>query len=216
MAGALITLEGIDGCGKTTQARLLVQWLRGHGYHVLPTREPGGTEPGDKLRELLLSPQYAITPEAELFLYLADRALHAAQVIRPALAEGRIVVCERHADSTLAYQGAGRGLDLDLLARLNRAATGGLRPHLTLLFDLDPKLGLARRERDSRETDRLDREPLEFHLRVRAHFLELARREPGRFVVLDAALPPERLEERVGAAIERRLGAGPSLPSRPD
>jgi dTMP kinase len=216
MLGLFVTFEGGEGSGKSTQLERLAARLRARGIEPVVTREPGGTPLAEGIRALLLDPARRPGAVSEAFLMEAARADLVAHVIRPALEAGRVVLCDRYDDSTLAYQGAGRGLDLDLLARLNRAATGGLEPHLTLLFDRDPKLGLARRERDSRETDRLDREPLEFHLRVRAHFLELARREPGRFVVLDAALAPERLEERVGAAIERRLGAGPSLPSRPD
>jgi len=201
MPGIFITFEGIDGCGKTTQARLLVQWLRGHGCHVLPTREPGGTEPGDRLRELLLSPQQSITPEAELFLYLADRALHVAQVIRPALAEGRVVVCERHADSTLAYQGAGRGLDMDLLRRLNDIATGGLLPDLTLVLDVSPdKVWL-----DEARLDRLESEGRDFSARVAAGFHALARQEPDRVKLVDGAGDIATVQTRVVALVTHLL-----------
>ncbi len=201
MAGIFITLEGIDGCGKTTQARLLVQWLRGHGYHVLPTREPGGTEPGDRIRELLLSPQQSITPEAELFLYLADRSLHVTQVIRPALAEGRVVVCERHADSTLAYQGAGRGLDMDLLRRLNAIATGGLLPDLTLVLDVSPdKVWL-----DEARLDRLESEGRDFSARVAAGFHALARQEPDRVKLVDGAGDIATVQTRVVALVTHLL-----------
>ena len=181
MPGVFITFEGIDGCGKTTQARLLGEWLRGRGHQVRLTREPGGTEPGEKLRELLLSPERVITPEAELFLYLADRSLHVAQVVRPALAEGCVVVCERHADSTLAYQGAGRGLDMDLLRRLNTIATGGLTPDLTLVLDLPPD----RAHLDETRLDRLESEGREFRARVAKGFQTLARQHPDRVKLVD-------------------------------
>jgi len=181
MPGIFITFEGIDGSGKTTQARLLTDWLRNHGYHVRLTREPGGTEAGEKLRELLLSPDYAITPEAEAFLYLADRALHIADVVRPALAEDRVVVCERHADSTLAYQGAGRGLDVELLRRLNTIATGGLSPDVTIVLEVPvDKVRL-----DEARLDRLESEGRHFSERVAEGFRDLARREPNRVRIVD-------------------------------
>ena len=138
MRGIFITIEGIDGCGKTTHAELLARWLSERGEPVLRTREPGGTALGLELRNLLLKPGRAIEPAAELLMYLADRAQHVAEVLRPALAAGQVVVCERYADSTFAYQGYGRGLDLATLRRLNDVSTGGLLPDLTLLLDLDP------------------------------------------------------------------------------
>ena len=169
------------------------------------TREPGGTPLAEGIRALLLDPKRHPGPVAEALLMEAARADLVAAVIRPALEADRVVLCDRFDDSTLAYQGAGRGLDPVLLARLNQAATHGLKPDLTLLLDLDPEEGLGRRHRSSADTNRLDREPLEFHRRVRARFLELAAREPERFVVLDASRSPDQLEEQAWAALEARL-----------
>ncbi len=201
MSGVFITLEGIDGCGKTTQARLLAEWLRGRGRRVCLTREPGGTETGGRLRELVLSPGREMTPEAELFLYLADRSLHVSQVVRPALAEGQVVVCERHADSTLAYQGAGRGLDMDLLRRLNALATGGLTPHLTLVLDLPPE----RAHLDEERLDRLESEGTQFYLRVAEGFRALAREEPGRIKLVDGTGEIAAVHGRVTALVSDLL-----------
>jgi len=205
MSGCFVTFEGGEGSGKTTQLERLAQRLRARGLEPLVTREPGGTPLGEGIRTLLLDPQRRPAPMTEALLMEAARAELVAGVIRPALAAGRVVLCDRYDDSTLAYQGGGRGLDADLLRALSRAATGGLRPDLTLLFDLDPAAGLARRARAAGSVNRLDREPEAFHSRVRARYLELAAAEPARFVVLDGALPPDRLEERVWAALEPRL-----------
>ena len=207
MSGLFVTFEGGEGAGKTTQIARLAVRLRGRGLDPVLTREPGGTPVAEGVRALLLDTQHPPGALAEAFLMEAARAELVAGVIRPALASGRVVLCDRYDDSTLAYQGAGRGLDADMLRALNRAATGGLVPALTLLFDLDPSAGLARRAGASGPTNRLDREPPEFHGRVRARFLELARGEPNRFVVLDASLAPEVLEARVWEAVEPRLAA---------
>ena len=169
------------------------------------TREPGGTPLAEGIRELLLDPGRRPTPLSEALLMEAARADLVANVIRPALGLGRVVLCDRYDDSTLAYQGGGRGLDPELLRTLNRAATFGLRPDLTLLFDLDPATGLERRARAAAPVNRLDREPEAFHARVRARYLELAAADPRRFVVLDGALEPERLEALVWSALEPRL-----------
>jgi len=179
--GIFITLEGLDGSGKSTQARLLLDWVRRQGRPVRLTREPGGTEVGAQLRALVLSPDNRITPEAELFLYLADRSLHVAQVIRPALEAGEIVICERHTDSTLAYQGYGRGLDLELLGRLNRLATGGLLPDLTIVLDITP----SQARLDATRLDRLESEGKEFGERVAEGFRALARADPRRIALVD-------------------------------
>jgi len=201
MPGLFITLEGIDGCGKTTQAGLLVEWLRRRGYHVRLTREPGGTEAGEPLREILLSPERVITPEAELFLYLADRSLHVAQTVKPALAEGRVVVCERHADSTLAYQGAGRGLDMELLRRLNAVAAGGLSPDLTLVLDVPPdKVRL-----DEARLDRLELEGRGFSARVAEGFRTIARQEPDRVKLVDGTGDMATVHDRVVAVVSELL-----------
>ena len=205
MPGLFVTFEGGEGTGKSTQIARLAARLRERGIDPVITREPGGTPLAEGIRTLLLDPDRAPGALAEALLMQAARADLVAQVIRPALAAGRAVLCDRYTDSTLAYQGAGRGLDAALLRDWNRAATGGLVPDLTLLFDLDPAAGLERRVGAEGRPNRLDLEPAEFHARVRAGYLELARAEPGRFVTLDAALDPEALEARVREAIEPRL-----------
>ena len=186
-----VTFEGPEGAGKSTAIRTLAAALEQAGHAVLVTREPGAGEFGRKIRALLLD-QDEVVPEAELLLFLADRANHVENIIRPALAVGTIVLCDRHADSSVVYQGYARGVDIEFLKSGNAFATKGLKPHLTLLFDLDPEVGL-RRIGDGRDNNRLDREPLEFHQKVRAGFLDLASQEPERWVVLDATKAPEAL-----------------------
>jgi dTMP kinase len=205
MPGLFVTFEGGEGSGKSTQIERLAARVRAHGRDPLVTREPGGTPLAEGVRDLLLDPERTPGPMAEAFLMEAARADLVLRVIRPALAAGRVVLCDRYDDSTVAYQGAGRGLDPDLIARLNHAATGGLRPDLTLLFDLDPEVGLARRSSAPGATNRLDREPLDFYQRVRDAYLALARNEPARFVVLDATLGADRLEGEIWAAVCTRL-----------
>jgi dTMP kinase len=205
MPGLFVTFEGGEGSGKSTQLQRLVTRLRSHGLDPLLTREPGGTPLAEGIRGLLLDPGRRPGALAEAFLMEASRAELVADVIRPALAAGRVVMCDRYGDSTLAYQGGGRGIDDALLRAMNRAATGGLVPDLTLLFDLEPERGLTRRAEAAGVPNRLDREPLEFHRRVRERYLELARAEPERWVVLDASLAPDDLEVRVWEGIERRL-----------
>jgi dTMP kinase len=190
----LITFEGIDGCGKSTQMRLLEQYLTERGVAVVSTREPGGTELGRKVRSALLDGgKGSVEPLAELLLYAADRAQHVRRVIMPALAEGKVVLSDRFYDATTVYQGYARGFDLKLVNQLNELATGGLKPDLTLLFDLDAETGLKRTRRRGDEVglasrpDRLDQEPVEFHERVRKAYLEIAAREPQRFRVIPGA-----------------------------
>jgi dTMP kinase len=173
------------------------------------TREPGGTPLAEGLRALLLDPSHAPGATVEALLMVAARADLVATRLRPALEAGRIVLCDRYGDSTLAYQGGGRGLDPVRLAEWNRAATGGLTPDLTLLFDLPPDVGLARRAAASGTPNRLDLESEAFHTRVRDAYLELARAEPGRFVVLDATLDPDPLAHQVWTAVSERLHAAP-------
>jgi len=205
MSGLLVTFEGGEGSGKSTQLERLAARLRAQGLEPVMTREPGGTPFAERVRGLLLDSPDPPGPLAEALLMVAARADLVRRVLEPALRSGRVVLCDRYADSTLAYQGAGRGLDPTLLSAMNRAATGGLTPDLTLLFDLDPAIGMARRERATGPTNRLDREPLEFHQRVRGFYLELAAREVDRFVVLDAAEPPDRVAARAWSALEERL-----------
>jgi len=201
--GCFIVFEGIDGSGKTTQAGLLAAALGGRGVRVVLTREPGGTALGDGLRKLLLYSPGDIDPGAEALLYAAARAQLVAQSIRPALAGGAVVISDRYADSTLAYQGAGRGLSGDFLERINSFACRGLRPDLVLLLDLDPALALSRL---GRPADRLEGEGEGFLRRVRQGYLELAGRDPGRYLVLDATLPSDLLFSRVLTIVERKLG----------
>jgi len=199
----LITFEGIDGCGKSTQMRLLEQYLTELGLAVVSTREPGGTELGKKIRSALLDGvEGSVEPLAELLLYAADRAQHVRQVIMPALAEGKVVLSDRFYDATTVYQGYARGFDLALVNQLNELAAGGLKPDLTLLFDLDVETGLKRTWERGDKTggaaarpDRLDQEPMEFHERVRKAYLEIAAREPQRFRVIPATGPVEEIFE---------------------
>ncbi len=205
MPGLFVTFEGGDGSGKSTQLARVAARLRRRALDPLVTREPGGTPLAEGIRALLLDPSRRPAPMAEALLMEAARADLVANAIRPALEAGRVVLCDRYDDSTLAYQGAGRGLDARLLRSLNLAATGGLTPDMTFLFDVDPRVGLARRAGAAGDLNRLDREPEEFHARVRARFLELAVAEPNRFAVLDGALAPDRLERLVWDSLEPRL-----------
>ncbi len=201
-----ITLEGPEGSGKTTQAHLLAGYLLREGYEVVLAREPGGTPIGDQIRAVLHDPaNREMDPWAEVFLYAASRAQLVAQVIRPALAAGRLVVCDRFYDSTLAYQGYGRGLSLETLRQITRIATRGLVPDLTLYLDIRPDQGLQRRLLGGEEWNRLDQEALEFHHRVRAGYLELASLEPQRWVILDASRPIEEVHQAIQAAVKARL-----------
>jgi dTMP kinase len=195
-----ITLEGGDGAGKTTQQALLSERLRQEGYACLCTCEPGDTALGRRLRDLLLYGD-PLAQATELLLYAADRAEHVSKVIVPALAAGQVVVCDRFTDSTLAYQGYGRGLDLEKIRQLNHLATSGLQPHLTLWLDLPPEVGLARR----RIPDRLEQERLEFHRRVYQGFQVLAASEPQRIVRVDAQGSLAEVAARIWAVVECRL-----------
>jgi len=193
--GLLLALEGGEGAGKSTQARLLAIWLRDQGYDVVATHEPGATKVGMRLRALLLDTAHTgLSPRAETLMYAADRAEHVASVMLPALERGAIVVTDRYVDSSLAYQGAGRRLKVSEVANLNKWATGGLVPDLTILLDLSPSAGLGRR---ARSADRLEAEPAEFHQRVRAGFLALADAEPDRYLVLDATRPPADISREI-------------------
>jgi dTMP kinase len=193
--GLLIALEGGEGVGKTTQARLLAIWLRDQGFDVIATREPGATKVGMRLRAMLLDTTHTgLSSRAETLMYAADRAEHVESVIVPALDRGAVVVTDRYVDSSLAYQGAGRSQHLGEVARLNHWATGGLVPDLTILLDLPPTAGLGRR---ARSADRLEAEPTEFHERVRAGFLALAQAGPERYLVLDASRPADELSHEI-------------------
>jgi dTMP kinase len=205
-SGFFITFEGPDGSGKSTQIQGLAEYLQGLGQTVLLTREPGGTEIGEKIRDLLHDLRHReMQPRAEILLYSAARAQLVGQRIRPALESGGTVLCDRYADSTLAYQGYGHGLDLEIMRLITSFATQGLRPDLTLLFDLEPALGLKRRQADGVEWNRLDDYDLAFHQRVRQGYHELAQADPGRWVTLDATLGRQKLQEEVRRVVAERL-----------
>jgi dTMP kinase len=208
--GMFITLEGIDGCGKTTQLRLLASWLRERGRNVVETVEPGGTEIGREIRKILLDPANAsIRPRTELLLYFASRAQNVEQVIRPALTEGAIVLCDRFTDSTLVYQGCGRGLDPAIVLDLHRIACGTLQPNITLLIDvdIDTSLARARRRNDhaSANESRIDEEARDFHERVRRGYMKLAAKEPNRFIVIDGMHSIGDVAARIHEAMENRV-----------
>jgi dTMP kinase len=188
MAGVFITFEGIDGCGKSTQLRLLASELRVRGLDVLTTREPGGTTLGQKLRAALLDVQGQVDPLAELLVFAADRAQHVRTVLRPSLAENKIVMSDRYADATVAYQGSGRGFKPELINEIVQLATEGLTPDLTLLFNLSVSESAVRTRRRvaAKNTDRLDSENVEFHERVRQAYLEIAQTDPQRVQIIDA------------------------------
>ncbi len=190
-----ITFEGVEGAGKSTQIRLLAERLRANGVEPLVTREPGDGPVGAVLRSLVLSPPdgVVVADRAELFIMLADRAQHAASAIRPALLAGQIVLCDRYVDSSTAYQGYGRGLDIARIEAWNDFATDGLLPDRTVLLDIDPAVGLARQQ----DRNRMEGEAIEFHRRIRDGFLAIAARHPARFLVLDAARPAADLHEQL-------------------
>jgi dTMP kinase len=204
--GRFITFEGIDGCGKTTQLRLLGHALRERGLEVVETVEPGGTEIGRAIRRILLDPASAeIHPRTELLLYFASRAQNVEQVIRPALALGRTVLCDRFTDSTLVYQGCGRGLDPRIVIELDLIACQGLKPDTTFLIDIDSETGLARAKRRNQRAgpseSRIDEESAAFHERVRRGYLELAAAEPARFIVVDGRAAIGDVASRIQEAL---------------
>lgn len=201
-----ITFEGPDGSGKSTQVQALAERLRGAGYNVLCTREPGGTAIGEQIRQVLHDlKNQAMQPRAEVLLFSAARAQLVGEVLRPHLQTGGVVLSDRFFDSTFAYQGYGHGLDLAALHQVTQVATGGLTPDLTVLFDLDPAEGLRRRQRGGDEWTRLDAQALAFHQRVRDGYLTLAQAEPTRWVVLNAAGSVSEMQAAVWAAVAARL-----------
>lgn len=199
MAGVFITFEGIDGCGKSTQLRLLASELRVRGLDVVTTREPGGTTLGQRLRGVLLDVKEHVDPLAELLVFAADRAHHVRTLLRPALAAGKVILSDRYADATVAYQGSGRGFKPELISEIVELATEGLRPDLTLLFDLSvPESAVRTRRRNkAKHSDRLDREHQEFHQRVREAYLEIARGQPERVRLIDARGTVQKTHDEV-------------------
>lgn len=208
MAGLFITLEGGDGVGKSTQASLLESWLQSLGRTVVRTREPGGTEVGAELRQIVLHHPGHIAPRAEALIYAADRAQHIATLVRPALERGEVVIQDRYFDSSVAYQGAGRVLGPDEIRDLSLWATEGLLPDLTVLLDLDESSARVRLDAENKPFDRLEAEAAEFHQRVRQGFLALAAAEPNRFVVVDASQPIAQIAEQIRERVEQLLVSG--------
>jgi dTMP kinase len=208
--GFFITLEGVEGSGKTTQTALVANELRLSGHRVTVTREPGGTRAGEAIRAIFLDPAVSLHAAAELLLVLADRAQHVREKLKPALAAGEIVLSDRYSDSTVAYQGHGRGLDLKLLEELYRLAGDGTRPDLTIVLDLAVETGLertrARVRGDVRGPDRFEGEQVEFHRRVREGFLTIARDEPNRVRTIDATAPVAEITSRIVEAITGLVG----------
>lgn len=194
----LIIFEGVEGCGKTTQIQLTYEWLVAGGLDVVVTREPGGTELGVHLRQLLLSPsQSPIADRTELLLYAADRAQHVEQELKPSLAAGKLILCDRFIYSTIAYQGYGRNLDIDLINQLNKIATAGLEADLVLWFDLDAKVGLKRKRSSGEVADRIEKEKLDFHYRVQEGYRKLANTFPERIVRIDASGDRETIHQQI-------------------
>lgn len=202
-AGVFVCFEGGEGGGKSTQSRLLRDRLEADGYRALLTFEPGDTPVGKEMRRIVLSPETGeLAHKTEFLLYLADKSEHIETLVQPALDRGEVVITDRYVDSTLAYQGAGRALDAGELEEVARWATGDLRPHLTVVLDLEPSAGLARFE----GRDRIEGESLEFHQRVRASFLELAARDPEHYLVIDARAPIEEIAAAIAQRVDPLLG----------
>lgn len=204
--GLFITFEGVEGSGKSTQIDLLAEFLSEKGYEVVSTREPGGTAIGDKIRKIVLNPDFTeMDFKAEALLYAANRAQHVAEVIAPALAQGKIIISDRYTDSSLAYQSFGRGLDQKKVENISEWATGGLEPDLTILLDIPADKGLKRTSRSL--ADRIEQENIDFHDRVSKGFLKLAKKFPKRFKVIDATKDVDQIHQEVVKLVEKLLRA---------
>ena len=214
--GLFITLEGVEGSGKSTQIRYLAEGLIRAGYRVLQTREPGGTSTAEAIRQILLtaSSHEPVTPQAEALLILAARCQHVTHVIKPALKRSTVVLCDRFSDSTFAYQGFGRDLDLQWLQAANAVATDGLAPDLTLVLDLPVSVGLARRQADRGQLNRLDRETARFHRKVRKGFLALAAKEPHRMKIVNANRPAHEVRDALAEIVVDWMARQHHLPRR--
>ena len=208
MKSKLITFEGVEGCGKTTQIQLCAQWLESQNIPVTVTREPGGTELGAHIRKLLLegTESKPIADIAELLLYAADRAQHVIQDIVPDLEKGKVVLCDRFTDSTVAYQGYGRNLDMKLIDQLNKIATCGTQPDLTLWLDLDVEVGMRRKFQNNDVADRIEREKIDFHYRVKNGYKDLASKYPQRIIRVNADLPADEVHHKITEAILNNFG----------
>jgi dTMP kinase len=192
--GLFITFEGVDGCGKTTQMNLLAKYLKNDGHDVIITREPGAKGLGEKIREILLHYDGEVSSRAESFLFLADRAQHIDKIVNPAVEEGKIVLCDRHTDSTIAYQGYGRGVDIAQLTMLNNLATGQRKPDITFVFDIDIETSMSR---VGKEKDRMESAGIEFFEKVRKGYLEIAKQEPSRVKVINSTRSIEEISKEV-------------------
>ena len=192
--GLFITFEGADGCGKTTQMNLLAEYLKNQGREVVLTREPGGKGLGEKIREILLNYDGEVSDRCESFLFLADRAQNIDTIVNPAVDAGKIVLCDRHTDSSVAYQGYGRGLDIERINMLNNLATNGEKPDITFVFDIDTETSM---KRVGKEKDRMESAGFEFHTKVRNGYLEIAKKEPERIKVIDASKSIEEIHQEV-------------------
>lgn len=200
--GLFITFEGADGCGKTTQIKLVKDYLEKSGYEVVLTREPGAKGLGEKIREILLNYDAIVSDRCESFLFLADRAQNIDTIVNPAVEKGKIVLCDRHIDSTVAYQGYGRGLNLERINKLNLLATDGRVPDLTIVFDIDVETSM---QRVGKEKDRMESAGIEFHNRVRNGYLEIAKNEPERVKVVDGRESIEKVFENVKDLVNKTL-----------
>jgi dTMP kinase len=206
MSGKLIVFEGVEGCGKTTQIQLCFQWLESLNIPVLLTREPGGTELGKDLRALLLekSPSKPVEEVTELLLYAADRAQHIQEELKPNLATGKFILCDRYTDSTIAYQGYGRGLDMSLISNLNQIATGGLTSDITIWLDVDVEVGLSRK-RGQAKLDRIEQETMDFHRRVQQGYTKLAASNSSRIVRIDGNNSQDIVQKNIQDILQQRL-----------
>lgn len=208
MKGFFVTIEGPDGSGKTTQIDLLTRYLVAEDFDYLVTREPGGTRISNRIRQILLEKEYTeMTAETETLLYAASRAQHVSEVILPALKKGKIVLCDRFIDASMAYQGAGRGIDIDCIKKINSIALMGIMPHLTILLDIPPNIGLQRKK-NYKEIDRIESEELDFHERVREGYLYLAEKEPKRIKVLDGCQDKNVIFSEIVSLVENLLKGG--------
>ncbi|MDI6840752.1 MAG: dTMP kinase [bacterium] len=210
MKGLFIAFEGIEGSGKSTQAKLLYKWLINQGYDCMLTKEPGGTDIGKKIRSVLLDPKHKeLSIETELFLYLADRAQHVAEVITSALSNHQIVITDRFSDSTIAYQGGGRGICDKLIKELNTVATHSIMPDLTVIIDMPPECGFSRIKRGhaSRKGDRIELEHIDFHKRVRSKYLRIAKENKSRVRVVDGGLPAAKIASQIKDLVKPLLKA---------
>lgn len=200
--GLFITFEGVDGCGKTTQMRLLSEYLESKGYEVVLTREPGAKGLGEKIREILLHYNGEVSSKAESFLFLADRAQNIEKIVNPSVTAGKMVLCDRHTDSTVAYQGYGRGVDIDELKMLNNLAVGNRKPDITFVFDIDVETSMTR---VGKEKDRMESAGIEFFNNVRNGYLEIAKREPDRVVVVDSTRQIEAIQTDVRNIVDKLI-----------